>query len=122
MNDEINGARDVTKTNTYRVETFRAPELGFLGYVDADRVTFYRTSTRRHTWNSEFDVSAIQELPKVDIVYSYIEPNVSLLQVLITSGTKGIVFAGTGAGSLSATEVHVESATLVHCRFEARAG
>src|SRR5438132_108714 len=39
MNDEINGARDVTKTNTYRVETFRAPELGFLGYVDADRVT-----------------------------------------------------------------------------------
>ena len=31
MNDEINGARDVTKTNTYRVETFRAPELGFLG-------------------------------------------------------------------------------------------
>jgi len=24
MNDEINGARDVTKTNTYRVETFRA--------------------------------------------------------------------------------------------------
>ena len=31
MNDEINGARDVTKTNTYRVDTFRAPELGVLG-------------------------------------------------------------------------------------------
>ena len=42
LNDEINGARDVTKTNTYRVETFRAPELGLLGYVDADKVTFYR--------------------------------------------------------------------------------
>jgi len=104
MNDEINGARDVTKTNTYRVETFRSPELGFLGYVDADKVTFYRASTRRHTWNSEFDVSAIQELPKVDIVYSYIEPNTSLLQPLIMSGTKGIVFAGTGAGSVSKTE------------------
>jgi len=48
MNDEINGARDVTKTNTYRVETFRAPELGLLGYVDEDRVSFYRMSTRRH--------------------------------------------------------------------------
>jgi L-asparaginase len=33
MNDEINGARDVTKTNTYRVEAFRAFELGYLGYV-----------------------------------------------------------------------------------------
>jgi L-asparaginase len=104
MNDEINGARDVTKTNTYRVETFRSPELGFLGYVDSDRVTFYRTSTRRHTLNSEFDVSAIQELPKVDILYSYIEPNTSLYQALITSGTKGIVFAGAGAGALSETE------------------
>ena len=32
LNDEINSARDVTKTNTLRVETFRAPELGLLGY------------------------------------------------------------------------------------------
>jgi L-asparaginase len=47
-NDEINGARDVTKTSTYRVETFRSPDLGFLGYVDADKVSFYRASTRLH--------------------------------------------------------------------------
>ena len=46
LNDDINAARDVTKTNTYRVETFRAPELGLLGYVDADDVTFYRASTQ----------------------------------------------------------------------------
>ena len=38
MNDEINAARDATKTNTYRVETFRSPELGFLGYVDEDKI------------------------------------------------------------------------------------
>jgi hypothetical protein len=61
MNDEINGARDVTKTNTYRVETFRSPELGYLGYVDEDKVSFYRTSTKRHTEKSEFDVSNITE-------------------------------------------------------------
>jgi L-asparaginase len=72
MNDGINGARDVTKTNTYRVETFRSPELGYLGYVDEDKVTFYRASTKRHTVKSEFDVSSIRELPEVDIVYSYI--------------------------------------------------
>ena len=63
MNDEINRARDVTKTNTYRVETFRAPELGFLGYVDADRVSFYRASTRRHTSQSEFDIATARTLP-----------------------------------------------------------
>jgi L-asparaginase len=38
LNDEINGARDATKTNTFRVETFRSPELGLLGYVDEDKV------------------------------------------------------------------------------------
>ena len=49
LNDEINAARDVTKTNTYRVETFKSPELGMLGYVDARQGAFYRASTKRHT-------------------------------------------------------------------------
>lgn len=104
MNDEINGARDVTKTNTYRVETFRAPELGLLGYVDADRVSFYRASTKRHTADSEFDLRGIKELPKVDILYSYVQPNAAMIQALVADGVKGIVFAGTGAGTISNIE------------------
>jgi L-asparaginase len=101
MNDEINAARDVTKTNTYRVETFRAPELGVLGYVDSDKVSFYRMSTKRHTLNSEFDASGVKELPRVEIVYSYAEPNTEIIATLVAGGVKGIVFAGTGAGVLS---------------------
>lgn len=104
LNDEINSARDVTKTNTDRVETFRAPELGLLGYVDDDRVAFYRASTRRHTQRSEFDVSRLQELPTVDIIYSYVEPNTTMIQALVAGGVRGIVFAGTGAGTLSTAE------------------
>src|SRR5688500_17670272 len=64
MNDEINGARDVTKSNTYRVEAFRSGELGFLGYVDPDQVVFYRTSTKRHTVQSEFDIGTVKQFPK----------------------------------------------------------
>ncbi len=71
LNDEINAAREATKTSTYRVETFRAPDLGLLGYVDGDAVVFYRSSTRRHTSRTEFDVMQMRELPKVDIYYSY---------------------------------------------------
>ena len=104
LNDEINAARDVTKTNTYRVETFRAPELGFLGYVDADKVSFYRTPTKRHTVNSEFDVGGVREFPKVDIVYSYVQPSPVMIEALVSSGVKGIVFAGTGAGLISSFE------------------
>jgi L-asparaginase len=112
MNDEINGARDVTKTNTYRVETFRSPELGHLGYIDEDKVSFYRMSTKRHTVNSEFDVSRITEFPKVEIVYSYIEPSVTMVQALHASGVKGLVFAGTGAGGLSDFEKNAVKAIL----------
>jgi len=104
MNDEINGARDVTKSNTYRVETFRSGELGFLGYVDADEVTFYRASTKRHTARSEFDVSKLSSLPKVEILYAYAEPSVDALKAVGASGAGGMVFAGTGAGGLSDAE------------------
>jgi L-asparaginase len=104
LNDEINNARDVTKTNTYRVETFRAPELGLLGYVDADQVTFYRASTRRHTTRSEFDVSRLTQLPQVDILYSYVQPSTRIAQALVAAGAEGIVIAGTGAGLVSTAE------------------
>src|SRR5687767_2306793 len=104
MNDEIGSARDVTKTNTYRVETFRSPELGFLGYIDEDKVSFYRSSTRRHTSNSEFDVSGIKALPKVEIAYSYTQPSPVVIEAFARSGVQGIVFAGTGAGNLTSFE------------------
>ncbi|MXZ72866.1 MAG: asparaginase [Acidobacteria bacterium] len=104
LNDEINAARDVTKTSTYRVETFRSRELGFLGYVDGDQVTFYRQPTRRHTFESEFDVSRVTRFPRVDIVYSYVEPNPLLINALIDDGVDGIVLAGTGAGLVSGRE------------------
>ena len=94
LNDEINAARDTTKTNTLRVETFRAPELGILGYIDEDKVSYYRATTKRHTLNSEFDVTNLTTLPKVTILYSYIEPDATLIQAAIKSGAKGIVFAG----------------------------
>ena len=104
LNDEINGARDVTKTNTYRVETFRGGELGLLGYVDADAVVFYRASLKRHTTRSEFDISGVTTLPVVDIVYSYVQPSTMMAQTLVSGGVRGLVFAGTGAGLVSTAE------------------
>jgi len=104
MNDEINAARDTTKTNTLRVETFRAPELGILGYVDEDKVAYYRATTKRHTASSEFDITGLATMPKVTILYSYIEPDATLIHAAIKGGAKGIVFAGTGNGTLSVFE------------------
>ncbi len=105
LNDEINAARDVTKSNTFRMETFRSGELGFLGYVDMDRVAYYRVPEKRHTTNSEFDLSMSAELPRVEILYSYADTsNALLVRALLEAGIQGIVIACTGAGTLSSAE------------------
>jgi L-asparaginase len=57
LNDEIQAAREVTKTSTLRLETFRSADLGMLGYADPDgRVAIYRRPARRHTPGTEFDM------------------------------------------------------------------
>src|SRR6266480_760796 len=98
LNDEINAARDVSKTNTYRVETFQARELGILGYADPDKVVFYRAPTRRHTIQSQFDLTQIGDLPRVSILYGHAGDDGELAKAAVAAGAKGLVIAGTGAG------------------------
>lgn len=99
LNDTINGARDVTKTATYRVETFQGRDLGPLGYADADgSVVFYHRPGRPHTTETEFDVSSLDALPRVDVVVSYINADGVMIDAAVAAGARGIVSAGTGSG------------------------
>jgi L-asparaginase len=101
LNDQINGAREVTKTNTANADTFRSWELGFLGYMQDNAPHFYRASTRRHTADTEFDVSSLDKLPDVDIVYGYANMNRIAIDAFVNAGDKGLVHAGVGDGSLA---------------------
>jgi L-asparaginase len=101
LNDQINGAREVTKTNTANADTFRSWELGFLGYMQDNAPHFYRTSTRRHTADSEFDVANLDKLPDVDIVYGYANMNRVAVDAFVNAGDKGLIHAGVGDGSLA---------------------
>jgi len=101
LNDQINAAREVTKSNTYTADTFRTPELGFLGYMQGSKPYFYRQSTRRNTADSEFDVTNLDVLPQVDIVYGYANMNRVAVDAFVAAGAKGIVHAGVGDGSLA---------------------
>ena len=92
LNHEINAARDVTKTSTYRAEIFQSRELGFLGYVDSDRqVAYYRSPTKRHTAQSEFIVSASTQLPWVDIVQTFAGDDGRAVDALIDLGARGLI-------------------------------
>lgn len=100
MNDEINGARDVTKTNTTHVQTFKAPELGYLGYINNGVASFYKDSTRLHTYKSDFSVKGLKDLPYVPIIYGHVNADTIFIQAAIAAGAKGIVYAGAGNGSI----------------------
>ncbi len=102
VNDEIHAARDVRKTISHRVNAWNSGDVGDLGMVDKDRVSFYRRPLRLHTTHSEFDVTGLTDLPKVYIVYSYVGADGVLVDAAVGQGkAKGIVLAafptGTGA-------------------------
>ena len=100
LNNEIQCARDVTKSNTFRVETFRPNELGFLGYADSDgQVVFYRSPLRKHTIDTPFNVSGLSSLPRVDIVYAYAGADGLLVDAVRTHRSDGLVLAGFGGGT-----------------------
>jgi L-asparaginase len=104
LNDEINSARDVTKTDALRLHTFRSREHGLMGVVDRDRVVFYRDIVQRHTSRSEFDVATIKELPRVDVIMTYQGASGDLIKAAVDAGAKGIVMATAGAGATSGTQ------------------
>lgn len=100
MNDRIGGARETTKFNTSNMDTFRAPEYGWLGVMSNGEPKLYRTTTRRHTSNSEFDVKGLKELPRVDIIYAVAGDDAKLADAAVKMGAKGIVSASMGNCSI----------------------
>ncbi|SRR6266508_3018855 len=102
LNDEINSAREVTKTDAHRLQTFQSRPVGVLGIVDSDRVVFYRQIVQRHTAKSEFDISQITELPRVDVIMVYQSAPGDLIKAAVDAGAKGIVMATAGAGRSAA--------------------
>jgi L-asparaginase len=102
MNGEINAARDVSKTNTNRVEAFASLEFGPLGVVDADGARFYRSPLRRQT----IAVARETRLGRVEILTSYAGADGELLRSMLSdSDVDGIVIAGLGLGSVPSAMV-----------------
>ena len=100
LNDEIHAAREVAKTSTQRLQTFRTPDFGVLGQADADGVHVYRRPVRRRAPDTEFDVrgAAAGELPRVDVSLSYAGADGADIDAFVAAGARGIVVGGFAPG------------------------
>ena len=121
MNDEIQAAREGTKTSTLRLQTFRTPDFGALGHVDADRVAFYRAPLRRHAPDTEFDLSGLDALPRIDIVHAYAGADGAAVRACVDAGARGIVAAGFAPGLVTPAQLDAlneaarSGVAIAHC-------
>lgn len=97
MNDEIFFAREATKSNTTRLNAFTAPEAGSAGVTDPDGV-YFRSPAPSDCPKPAIDLDRVESFPRVDIVYSHIGADSTVIDALVAAGAKGIVIAGVGRG------------------------
>jgi L-asparaginase len=101
VNDWIHGASSLTKTSTTAVQTFLSPLSGLIGTVAYGQVEFFRGPVGKHTVDSEFSLTGVSALPRVDIVMAYENMDGALIDAAVAAGAKGVVIAGVGNGNLT---------------------
>src|SRR4029453_11321203 len=68
INDQIHGAHSLTKTSTTDVDTFMSPYRGIVGVSNYGKNQFYNVPAWPNTTRSEFDISDVTSLPRVDVI------------------------------------------------------
>ena len=105
MNDQIHGAHSLTKTSTTAVETFMSPQRGLVGLASYGKNDFYNKPPWKNTAQSEFDISQVTKLPRVDVIFASVDMSPDLIDAAVEKGAKGIVIAGVGNGNMNKASV-----------------
>jgi L-asparaginase len=105
MNDQIHAAHSLTKTSTTAVQTFMSPLRGLVGVTAYGKNDWYNTPPWKHTAQSEFDVTNVTKLPRVDVVFADADMSPDLIDASVKAGAKGIVIAGVGNGNMNKASV-----------------
>lgn len=96
LNDQINAASEVTKTNTLSLDTFKSIDYGPLGIVDNKEVIYYRTVNY-----SKKHVNASTFVDRVHLLKVYAGMDSTLVDICIDQlHSEGIVLEALGRGNV----------------------
>ena len=98
LNDTIHYARETEKTHTTHLDTFKSPNRGLAGVMNTGKVYFYSKNTTRRGGFS-LDGLTAENLPYVEIAYSYANFGGDTIDDMVKRGAKGIILAGVGDGN-----------------------
>lgn len=123
INDQIHSPKDVAKCKTSGLDAFRSLNREPLGDIRPDGTV----SRNRYDATSRLrplEIAEIDDLPRVDILYSYPGSDGRALSACLDAGARGIVMAGQGAGGVTDAEfevlrgaVHAGIPVVVSARF-----
>jgi len=94
MNDEIDSARDVVKTDTGKTNSFVSLSYGPLGIIDPDRVIFFRDSVIREK------IPAEHIEPNIDLIKCVSGMDDRFLKCSIENGSKAVILEAFGRGNV----------------------
>lgn len=93
LNDEVNAAAEVTKTNTLSLNTFQSP-YGPLGIVDTNDLILYRDlAFRQH-----IDTNSVEH--RVDLIKVVLDMDDRMIKAVTELGAVGIVVEAMGRGNV----------------------
>lgn len=104
MNDTIHAGPWATKTTTFRPDAFSSPDAGPLGHIGADGVVSLHGQVRGLRDRIRFDAAALRQMPRVDVISSFVGADGMLIDAAVAAGAAGIVAVGTGAGRCTPAE------------------
>ncbi len=98
FNDYVITARDAVKTTPGLNSNFALEGIGVIGHVIGGQFILKSTPMYKHTFQSEFSLFGLNDLPKVSIIYAHLGMDDFLINACIAFGISGIVSAGFGKG------------------------
>lgn len=104
LNDEFHAAKEVWKSDAYRMDTFQDRSVGVLGYIDDLDVRTFRAPPRiqrcdqpEWAWPIDLTRADRDDLPRVEVLMGYQDAGLGeAVRAMADAGVDGIVIAGGG--------------------------